>query len=416
MATRISIIGLPLSALLWLSAAPAALSQTEPPTTVHVDTRAALVDAVKGAQPGTHIALAPGVYRGGLTFSGVKGAADAWITLAAADPKNPPVIEGGASCIHLRDPSYLKLEGLILQGARDNGLNIDDGGTFNTPAHHIVLQDLTVRNVGPHGNHDGIKLSGVRDFVVEHCRVTKWGDRGSGIDMVGCHDGRIVSCTLGHGDTAGASGIQAKGGSTNVRIERCRFEHAGRRAVNLGGSTGRQFFRPTLTKTAGNVEARNITVTDCTFIGSEAPIAYVSSDACIVRYNTIYRPAKWVIRILQEVDAEDFVTCQRGRFEHNLIVWRSDDVRTFVNIGPNTKPDTFRFANNWWYCLDRPTRSTPRLPAPEQDPTHGADPQFINPAKLDLRVHPTSGAHNKAGARQPQIENPKPKIENPLTP
>ena len=103
---------------------------------------------------------------------------------------------------------------------------------------------MVVRDIGPTGNRDGIKLSGVDDFRVEGCTVERWGSGGSGIDMVGCHRGEIVGCTFRHGDTTGDSGVQAKGGSRDVVIRRCRFEHAGQRAVNLGGSTGLAFFRP----------------------------------------------------------------------------------------------------------------------------------------------------------------------------
>ena len=38
----------------------------------------------------------------------------------------------------------------------------------------IVLEGLTVRRVGPRGNRDGIKLSGVTDFRVESCRVERF--------------------------------------------------------------------------------------------------------------------------------------------------------------------------------------------------------------------------------------------------
>ena len=114
--------------------------------------------------------------------------------------------------------------------------------------------------------------------------------------MVGCHRGEIVACTFRHGDTVGDHGVQAKGGSSDVVIRRCRFEHAGQRAVNLGGSTGLAFFRP---KPEG-YEAKNITVEDCTFDGSMAPIAFVGVDGAIVRHNTIYRPRRWGFRILQE--------------------------------------------------------------------------------------------------------------------
>jgi hypothetical protein len=304
------------------------------------------------------------------------------------------VIQGGGNGIQLSDPAYLELRGITFTGATGNGLNIDDGGSFATPAHHIVLRDLTVRNVGPSGNRDGIKLSGVDDFRVENCRLSMWGDGGSGIDMVGCHRGLIVGCTFRHRDEASANGVQAKGGSAKVTVRRCRFEHSGQRAMNLGGSTGLQFFRP---KPQG-YEAKDLTVEGCTFIGSDAPFAFVGVDGARVRFNTVYRPRRWVLRILQETTAPGFVPCRNGLFTDNLVLFHAGEVATTVNIGPNTAPQTFRFARNWWYALDAPGRSAPSLPTRETNGVAGRDPRLRNPSAGDFRPAPGSlavrvGAH-----------------------
>jgi hypothetical protein len=76
--------------------------------------------------------------------------------------------------------------GVTSKGSPANGFNIDDGGTFDSPAHHLILRGLTVEDNGPRGNLDGIKLSGVEDFLVEDCTVRRWGSGGSAVDMVGC--------------------------------------------------------------------------------------------------------------------------------------------------------------------------------------------------------------------------------------
>src|SRR6185503_2470517 len=105
-----------------------------------------------------------------------------------------------------------------------------------------VLRRVIVRDVGSDGNHDGVKLSGLDDFKVEECTVERWGKRGSAIDMVGCHQGVIRGCTIREGDETGANGVQMKGGSRDISLRACRFENAGGRAVNLGGSTGLPYF------------------------------------------------------------------------------------------------------------------------------------------------------------------------------
>jgi len=74
--------------------------------TVQVKTRDELQRAVAGARPGTRIAIAPGTYDGGLAFTRLHGTKDEPIILAAADPSQPPVIQGGNTCLRLSDPAY----------------------------------------------------------------------------------------------------------------------------------------------------------------------------------------------------------------------------------------------------------------------------------------------------------------------
>jgi len=347
--------------------------------------------------PGTKIMLKPGEYEGGLFFHNVRGEPHNPIIICALDPTKPPVIKGGGECLHFSEVAYLEIHDLVLAGARGNGLNIDDGGTFETPAHHIVLKNLQVRDIGPTGNCDGIKLSGVTEFRVENCALERWGDGGQGIDMVGCHEGVIANCTLRFEDDKGY-GIQAKGGSSSVRIVRCRLEHAGARAIQLGGSTGLQYFRPPLKAGEEHAEAGNLIVEGCTIIGSIGAIAFVGIDGAIARLNTIYRPKRWAIRILQETREEGFVPCRNGVFTDNLIIFRSDEwAEGGVNIGPFTAPQTFTFARNWWFCMDKPEQSRPKLPVPENEAIYGIDPKLRDPEKGDMSLLPDSAA-GKFGA------------------
>ena len=101
----------------------------------------------------------------------------------------------------------------------------------------------------------------------------------------------------------------------------------------------------------------------------------------MVRYNTIYHPSNWVLRILQETTDKGFAPCGNGRFEHNLVVFRQADVQVIVNIGPNTRPETFTFADNLWFCEDWPEASKPALPIPESGGVYGVDPRFAASAK-----------------------------------
>ncbi len=364
---------------------------------VRVATRDELARALRAAKPGTKILVAPGKYAGGLSQAKLRGTKESPIVIAGADAADPPFIEGGGSGLHLSSPEHVELRDLVITAAMGNGLNIDDGGSSESPANHVTLKNIVVRDVGPRGNRDGIKISGLADFRIDACRVERWGSSGSGIDMVGCHRGVVTGCTFKDAGGDQANGVQTKGGSSEIVIQRCRFENAGGRAVNVGGSTGLAYFRPADAKH----EAKEITVEDCEFLGGMSAISFVGVDGAIVRHNTIYRPRRWPIRILQENTDERFVPSRKGRFESNVVVFRSDEVREVVNIGGKTSPETFTFAGNHWHCLDRPaaTERLLRLPVKETGGIYGVDPELKGAEEGDVTI---PGRHpGQAGVRKP---------------
>ena len=357
------------------------LAALAPASAAEVSDTPSLIKALRSAKPGDVIKVAPGNYTGGVSASGIKGTEKAPVKLTAADPKQPPVIDGGASGIHLSGCAYIEISQLKFTGAKANGMNVDDG---NQPggAKGIVLRDLTIIGAGPEGNRDGIKLSGLDNFIVERCRVEAWGRSGSGIDMVGCHDGVVRQCVFerdadGYAKAIMSNGVQMKGGSARVSVQRCRFVRAGGRGVNLGGSTGAPYMRPANT----DAEARDLTVEDCYFEGVMAPVCFVGVDGAKVTHNTIVNPGKWVIRILQENRGAAFVPSRKGSFTDNIVVYQSGSLGEAVNTGPGTEPATFTFARNVWFSGDRPAASQRqiRLPVAEEKGEHGRDPK-LDPA------------------------------------
>lgn len=347
-------------------------------------TYATLDAAAADAQPGDTLLMHGGTYSGGLFISNLKGTASQWITIKNVSGETV-IIEGGSNAIHFVEPEYLHLIGLIFQHQTGNGLNTDDGGTYDTPAQHIIFENCIFRDMSASGNNDLLKLSGLDYFEVRNCEFLNGAGGGSGIDMVGCHYGIIQG---NHFEQMGSNAIQCKGGTEQVRIEGNFFRNCGQRTLNLGGSTGLQFFRPD----TAHFEAANLQVYSNIFIGSVAPIAYVGAVHVDVANNTIYQPEKWVVRILQEtVDPDRFLECGDNSFRNNLI-FLDNNVSIETNIGPNTRPESFVFSHNLWFNSDNTNWSGPNIPVPDLNQIVNADPLFADPLNEDFSIAPNSPA------------------------
>lgn len=329
--------------------------------------------ALPTLRAGDTLRLAPGQYGHGYQVANLRGTEKAAITIEGA-PGGGSRFEGGNVALQFSRCSHLVLRDLTISGQRLNGLNIDDGGDAGQPASHLTLERVNVSRIGPRGNHDAIKLSGVDDFVIRECRIAGWA--GQAIDMVGCHRGLIEDCTFeGMDGYAQTTGPQTKGGSEDIVIRFCRFENAGGRPLQLGGATGKPYFRP---PDAG-FEARRIVAHDNLIIGGLCAVAFPTLDGGEFHHNTIIQPDKWVFRILQEGDLAGLPPSRNVEVHHNLIVFRRAAVRSTVNIGPGTEPASFRFHHNAWFASDNPGASRPRLPSQERDGLYGRDPQ-LDPA------------------------------------
>jgi hypothetical protein len=373
--------------------ATASVGRAAAPVTVRDS--AGLKAACAAAGPGPVIRLAPGDYQPGVFVGDRSGSPAAPIVIEGADPKRPPVFAGGNEALHFTSCSHLVLRNVVIRGQKDNGLNIDDGSRPGS-AHHILVENVRVEDVGPQGNHDAIKLSGLDDFEIRDCTFHGWG--GQGIDMVGCHRGLIAGCTfIGKQGFTQNTGLTAKGGSREITVRRCRFDRAGDRAINAGGSTGDPFFRPL----DAPYEAAAITVEGCTFHGGETPIAFVGVDGAVFRCNTVHNPGKWICRILQERAEPRFTRCRNVRIERNLFVFQAAKLGDPVNIGGGTEPKTFVFADNLWFAADKPAASRLRLPVAEQGGVHGVDPKLEAPEKGSFKPLAAAAAGYGATALAP---------------
>jgi hypothetical protein len=353
---------------------------------VTVDSDDSLRTAIRDLKPGTTIRIAPGVYRPGLHLSEIRGTHDQPIVIEAADPENRPLFTGGTQAWHLSRCAHITLRGLHCSGQSANGINADDGNPQNPNAEHITFENLLIEDVGPNGNFDGIKCSGLRHLTITRCTIRGWG--GQAIDFVGCHDSEISHCLIeGKPGFSQTTGPQFKGGCSNITLRDSILRDAGQRPVQAGGSTGLDFFRPLDAK----AEASNITIRNNLIIGGHCSAAFTGVDGCTFENNTLIHPERWIFRILQESTADRFARCRNVTVSNNLIVFEAGKIATTINIGANTQPETFRFEKNHWFALDQPARSQPTRPTNEKDPIIGTDP------KLDPTTHVP--AESKAGHR-----------------
>jgi hypothetical protein len=347
-----------------------------------VSTTSQFSAALAAAAPGDEILLQPGLYGGGHFRANLSQ-----VSIRSIDPDNQAIIDGGGNGIQLSDATNVTISDLAFRNQTGNGINIDDGGSFASPATGITLRNITVRDIATAGNHDGIKLSGVNGFLIEGVQVLNWGTGGSAIDMVGCHQGLIQNSLFAHTSASHTgTALQPKGGSKDItfRANRIELVRGAGRAIQAGGSTGAAFFR--FVDGDFGYEADEIFAEGNVIIGGTSAFSWVNIDGGVFHHNVVHRPGNWVARILNENQGSAIVDTQNGLFEDNRVVYNdtADEFSTAVNIGPETLPGTFTFSRNKWLNLANPTPagSTPSLPTPEVDGAYGGDP-----------MAPTDAAH-----------------------
>lgn len=339
---------------------------------------ASLEAAARDALPGDTIRFSSGVHAGGSYVANLRGTADKWILITGPD-NGIAVIEGGGTAFQLTDPAYLHIRNLNFRGQSANGVNIDDGGSYDSPARHLLIEQCVWEGINATGNNDLLKMSGVDSFVVRNCAFLDGSPGGSMVDMVGCHWGVFEDNLFRNG---GSNSIQAKGGTSDILITHNRFLNGGARALNIGGSTGLDFFRPM----NADYEGARILVFANYFRGGQAPFAFVGAVQCDVMNNTVVYPEKWVMRILQENTDARFQQCGDNRFRNNLVVVDNRAISPSVNIGPNTRPATFVFEHNLWFNTQQPSWQGPQLPSTEIAGLRALDPRLRDLATDDIAL------------------------------
>ena len=357
---------------------------------------ATLDRAADAAAPGTAIVVHAGTYAGGAYLEGLSGTESAPIWIGGAEGEARPLLQGGANGLALSRARYVVVHDLEISGATANGINCDDGGEYANPeaARFVVFRGLDIHDIGGDGNQDCLKLSGLNDFWVKDSSFARCGGgmSGSGIDHVGCHRGVIANSRF---EQMAGNAVQCKGGSEDLTIVANHIVDGGQRAVNMGGSTGFEFFRPPLSTGSPSFEARRIHVLANVIERGFSALAFVGCVDCLAANNTIVDPENWVIRILQETVSGGgftFLPASQGRVANNLVYYGVADLSVHVNVGADTDATSFSFANNLWYAHDDPGQSTPSLPVMEDMGLVGVDPQLVAAAAGDYHLGPESPA------------------------
>lgn len=395
------------------SACPAPLhfaSELAPSSFIHVATTgsnasgdgspgnpyATLARAAQDAVPGSAIVIHAGTYAGGLFIANLRGTAAQPIWVGGAPGEAPPLFNGGSNAIQFQRPAYLVLHDLHVAGSTSNGINIDDGSEYANPlaAHHVAIERLDIRDIGSTGNQDCLKISGLNDFWIFDSEFENCGNGGSGIDFVGAHRGLVYGNLL---TDTGNSGVQAKGGSADIEIRANRLVNVGGRALNMGGSTGFEFFRPPLSTTVPNAEARAIRALANLIVGSsQAPLNFVGCVDCVAAHNTLVNPGSWLVRILQETTSSGsfvFEPARDGLLQNNLFLFRRSDIgSSAVNVGGNTDPASFVWLHNLFYASDQPAQSNPNAPGNVTGSVLAQDPLIAAPDYAIPAGSPAAGA------------------------
>jgi len=343
-----------------------------------------LRNAIYAAAPGDRIYVAPGLYNQRLWVSGVNGTADNMIEVVALDPANRPKFTcDSASCFTLSNSSYVLVDGIEAYGG---GTPTQDSNNIEfTNSNHMILKNSYSHDIDHNGNSDGVKFAGSSNILMYGCTVKSWADGGSAVDQMYQTNSLMMRNTILYPELplyAGANGTQPKGESYENGYYKNYFNDGSSRCIQFGGQGGAPHWEAWDMVAMGNVIDRG-----------EAAVAYVSCTDSVFDYNTILNPEMYLMRILREGGDQQ---TSYNTFRHNLIQY--GNLPYIQNVGSNTLPATFDYAENYWYKSTNPGASIPSLPGGETNPAGGVNPQ------LDANYRPLYAGARSYGAHAPEME------------
>jgi hypothetical protein len=307
------------------------------------------------ATPGTFIKLAPGVHAANQFIPNLRGTPTAPIWIGGEWGTVPRIL-GGAEGLHLTRPAYVVIQNLEIANQTANAINIDDGVAHTTDTEAIAIINVSAHDVAASSDSACFKVAGVQGLVLYDSRARRCMH---GVDLVGVHGG-IVARTMF--DATYARTAVARGGSTDIDFRQNFISDGGGYVFELGGITAPSQFRPALSTTMPNAEARRVRVFNNFLIGNMGTaFVFNTCSDCLVAHNYTGGNPNYLIRILQETQAQGgftFEPTKDGRVINNTFQWTNGLFSLVEYDAIRTQAGTFRFSHNLW-------QAPPPLPSQE---------------------------------------------------
>jgi len=211
-----------------------------------------------------------------------------------------------------------------------------------------------VAKTGERGEKDAIRIDHANRVTVERCRIESWHRAG-----IHVHASRDISITasewVGGANTPDRFCVAIDGGSSGVRVERCKFGIGIGIAVAVGIADTEAV--PAIEGTTRDATtpvpslAENVTVEHCVSDRPQRFAAFGSCRTVVVRANTVLSPgAAW------EVAATPKGRCPPTDVTiiSNLITWEPGAMQQFSVAAAGAEPAGIAIESNLWWSLELP--------------------------------------------------------------
>lgn len=295
-------------------------------------------------RPGDELILLPGVHRP-LDLTGIRGTAEAPITVRSADPRNASEIKASGYGINATETAHLVIRNVRILPARLHALTIT-GASADEPAEGFSIEKVTIVGAGLKGDRHSINLEHVQRVRIEDCRITEWS--GSAIELRSCRKVTVRNCTIETGSPHAVSGIRARGGSADIVLEGCRIIDPGVQGICLGGNprradlpyAGAENLEP-------HVELWTAIVDRCVIRGGLCNIALLHARDVRIAACTLANASDAVFSIRRGVEEATAIDVENCLITDCLVTWGEIE-QVFHLAGGATFDGVELGANLWW--------------------------------------------------------------------